>query len=284
MKFLKRTDLDRFLTAAAEHRTIYVPVDEEPNKSAYRRYKPGTPVSQGLKTTRSAKDFFFPQTENLVGFRIEDKKIKILDPRTEHEDFAVFGVRACDARSFGILDKVFLSEPVDTYYQNRRRHGLILTMTCRRPAETCFCTAFGIDPASPEGDVVFTETADGWYIEPKTEGGRDFLAPLEGFLEERDEGGAEEAKARTRAIMDKLPLAGLKTDSAAGRPRNSSIGPNGRRSPRPASAAGPAPSCARPASATISATTTRDARSGGSAAGTPACIPTSRRWRAAIRA
>ena len=216
MKFLKRTDLDRFLTAASESRTIYVPVDEEPNKSAYRRFTPGTAVSQGLKTTRSAKDFFFPQTENLVGFRIEDKKIRILDPRTEHEDFAVFGVRACDARSFGILDKVFLSEPVDTYYQNRRAHGLILTMTCRRPAETCFCGTFGIDPASPEGDVVFTETADGWYIEPQTDGGRAFLAPLDGFLEERDEAGAKEAKEQTRAIMAKLPLAGLGTDAFGG--------------------------------------------------------------------
>ena len=216
MKFLKSADLDRFLESASKSRTLYVPVDIEPNKSAYRRYRPGTVVSKGLKTTRSAKDFFFPQTENLVGFRMENKKIQILDPRTEHEDFAVFGVRACDARSFGILDKVFLAEPVDTYYKNRREHGLILTMTCRRPAETCFCTAFGIDPAAPEGDVVFTETEDGWYVEARTDAGRAFLEPLADCFEDRDESGARASQERTREIMRRLPLAELKTDAFGG--------------------------------------------------------------------
>ena len=216
MTFLKSADLERFLGEASKTRTVYVPVDVEPKKSAYRRWTPGTAVSKGLKTARSAKDFFFPQTENLVGFRIENGKIRILDPREEQEDFAVFGVRACDARSFGILDKVFLAEPVDTYYQNRRAHGLILTMTCRRPAETCFCTAFGIDPASPGGDVVFTETADGWYVEAVTDAGREFLAPMADLFEDRDESGREAAKEETRAIMEKLPLAGLSTDAFGG--------------------------------------------------------------------
>ena len=49
---------------------------------------------------------------------------------TECEDFVIFGVRACDAASFKILDSVYLSEPVDTYYQNRREHGVVMTMSC----------------------------------------------------------------------------------------------------------------------------------------------------------
>ena len=68
-------------------------------------------MTHALNTVRSAKDFFFPQTENLVDFKIKGKEIEVIDPRTEHEDFVVFGVRACDARSFTILDKVFLAEP-----------------------------------------------------------------------------------------------------------------------------------------------------------------------------
>lgn len=35
----------------------------------------------------------------------------------------VFGVRACDVKSFDVLDKVFLAEPQDSYYKNRREHG-----------------------------------------------------------------------------------------------------------------------------------------------------------------
>ena len=44
-----------------------------------------------------------------------------------------------------MLDNVFLAEPVDTYYQNRREHGTIVTVACTRPVETCFCGTFGID-------------------------------------------------------------------------------------------------------------------------------------------
>ena len=209
MLYLKAEKLDAFLARAAETRKLYVPVDSEPGRSSYREWTPGTAVSRGLHTTRSAKDFFFPQTENLAGFRVEDKKIRVIDPRTETEDFAVFGVRACDARSFGILDKVFLADPVDTYYENRRRHGLILSMSCRRPAETCFCRNFGIDAAEPEGDVRFTDDGDGWYLEALTEAGKAFLDPLADLCEDRDPAGAEAAKEKTREIVDRLPLGNL---------------------------------------------------------------------------
>lgn len=216
MRYLPLAKLDAFLEAVSASRKIYVPVDTEPGKSAYSLWTPGTKVSRGLNTTRSAKDFFFPQTENLAGFRVADKKIQIIDPRRETEDFAVFGVRACDAASFGILDKVFLSEPKDTYYENRRKHGLVLTMTCRRPAETCFCSAFGIDAANPGGDVSFTDDGSGWYVEAHTEKGTAFLDSVAAHFEDRDAAGFDEAKDKTRAILEKLPLKDLKTDAFGG--------------------------------------------------------------------
>ena len=89
----------------------------------------------------------------MVNFKVNGKKIEVDDIRTECEDFVIFGVRACDAASFKILDSVYLSEPVDTYYQNRREHGVVMTMSCSKPSETCFCSVFGIDAAEPAGDV-----------------------------------------------------------------------------------------------------------------------------------
>lgn len=94
--------------------------------------------SAALNTVRSAKDFFFPQTENLMDFKLSGKTIEIIDTRSETEDFVLFGVRACDVKSFEILDRVFLSDPVDTYYKNRREHGIIMSLACSRPQETCF--------------------------------------------------------------------------------------------------------------------------------------------------
>ena len=216
MKYISFEKLHTFFEQASAQLNIYVPVDAAGGQSAYTRWTPGTEISRGLHTTRSAKEFFFPQTENLVEFKMSGKNIEIIDPRSETEDYAIFGVRACDIRSFGILDEVFLAEPVDSYYKNRREHGLIIGMSCTRPAETCFCQTFGIDAAEPQGDVTFTEVQDGYCVAANTERGKAFLDALGAIFEERSDDAAAQAKEKTREIMQKLPLAGLTTEGFGG--------------------------------------------------------------------
>ena len=216
MKYIAYESMDAFFAAASEQLHVYVPVDTAEGKSSYKLWKPGTTVSKALHTTRSAKDFFFPQTENLVEFKMNGKNIEIIDPRSEYEDFAVFGVKACDVKSFEILDSVYLTDPVDSYYKARREHGLILSMTCARPSETCFCSAFGIDAASPAGDVIFTDTGKGYCIEAKTEKGEKFLASLGDIFTETDEKNCADAQAKTRAIVEKLPLGKIGTSAFGG--------------------------------------------------------------------
>ncbi len=216
MKYISSEKLDLFFEKAAEKLKLYVPVDTAPGKSSYRVWTNGTKVSKGLHTTRSAKDFFFPQTENLAEFKIDHKNIEIIDIRRETEDFAIFGVKACDVRSFDILDKVYLTDPVDSYYKNRREHGIVISMTCSRPSETCFCKVFDIDASAPAGDIVFTETPDGYYVEEKTERGENFLASVADVFEDKDESGAAEAQAKIRGIIEKLPLSNLDTSAFGG--------------------------------------------------------------------
>ena len=142
MKKLSLNKLNDLFAAVAEKQALYLPVDNKVGQAEFRAWEQGVEMSRALNTTRSAKDFFFPQTENMMEFKVEGKKIELIDTRSETEDFVVFGVRACDARSFTILDKVFLVDPVDTSYANRRAHGTIVTLACTRPTETCFCSAF----------------------------------------------------------------------------------------------------------------------------------------------
>lgn len=215
MKFLAKESLEQFFEAASKKLHVYVPTDNG-KTTDYKLWKNGTKLSQKLNTTRSAKDFFFPQTENLVEFKMSGKNIEIIDSRSETEDFAIFGVRACDVKSFSILDKVYLSEPVDSYYKNRREHGVIISMSCKKPSETCFCSAFGIDAADPEGDVVFTELKNGYAIEAKTEKGKAFVSHIDEIFSEIDENEVNEAKAATREIMSKLPLGKLDTSAFGG--------------------------------------------------------------------
>ena len=216
MKFLLEEKLDLFLSEVAKNYKLYVPVEREAGKSSYKEWKNGVRVSKNLNTTRSAKDFFFPQSENLVDFKLNGKNIEIIDNRSESEDFAVFGVRACDARSFEILDKVFLAEPVDSYYKNRRSHGLVISVACSRPAETCFCKAFGIDASAPFGDVVLTPAENGYFIYAGTDKGEKLLSSASDVLCDGSEEDAKAARDNIKAIIDKLPLSNLDTSKFGG--------------------------------------------------------------------
>ena len=177
MRKIALNQLDQLFAEIAASRKLYLPVDTKAG-AKFEPWQQGTVLSDALNTVRSAKDFFFPQTENLMDFKVEGKNIEVIDTRSECEDFVLFGVRACDVKSFEVLDRVFLAEPVDTYYKNRREHGVIMSLACTRPQETCFCGTFGIDATEPEGDVVCYKTEDALYLDARTEKGSALLESL----------------------------------------------------------------------------------------------------------
>lgn len=212
MRKISLNNLNQLFAKIAESRNLYIPVDTKTG-AKYEKWKDGKELSDALNTVRSAKDFFFPQTENLMDFKMEGKNIEIIDTRDEAEDFVVFGVRACDVKSFEILDRVFLADPVDTYYENRRKHGVIVSMACVRPAETCFCHTFDIDAANPEGDIVCHKTDDAVYLEAKTDKGAALLDSLNDITEDSDTSAVDEQVKTVHERMSKLPLASLSAES-----------------------------------------------------------------------
>ena len=216
MRKCSTANLDALLRNMAEAATVYLPVDGTDGRAHFTKWEDGVKMSDALNTVRSAKDFFFPQTENLMDFKVEGKTIEIIDTREECEDFVIFGVRACDVRSFEILDRVFLADPVDTYYKNRREHGIIVSLACTRPSETCFCRTFGIDAANPGGDIMCYKEEDAWYFDALTEKGQALMAKLGSLTEECDTAAVDAQKDLIHERMDKLPLADLTADAFGG--------------------------------------------------------------------
>ena len=208
MKKIALSKLPLLLDAIAQKEALYLPVDHD-HGADYKRYESGDTLSRACNTNRSAKDFFFPQVETMAAFKVEGKKIEIEDIRKESEPFVIFGARACDVKSFEILDSVFLSDPVDTFYQNRRRFATVVALACHAPEETCFCTNFGIDPARPAGDVSAWIIGDEMFFAPVTEKGKELLSALEALLEDGEETAVAEEEKNIRAILEKLPLQSL---------------------------------------------------------------------------
>ncbi|MBQ6626412.1 MAG: 4Fe-4S dicluster domain-containing protein [Ruminococcus sp.] len=215
MRKCKAEKLNDIFALIAQDMTLYLPVDTE-GGAAFTKWNENVKYSESLNTVRSPKDFFFPQTENLMAFKTEGKNIEIIDTRSETEDFAVFGVRACDTKSFDVLDRVFLSDPVDSYYANRREHGVIISVACTRPSETCFCTAFDIDATSPQGDISVWKTETDVYFEANTEKGAALMEKLSALTEDCDNTAVESAKESTKAILSRLPLKDLKLSAFGG--------------------------------------------------------------------
>ena len=189
---------------------LFLPVRES-GAVNFKKYESDVDVDiETLQTVKSAKDLFFPQSEDMIDFKTDGKNIEIKDARILKDKFVIFGVRGCDMRSFEILDKVFLQEPVDTMYQNKRNAGIIMTLACNNPQSSCFCKVFNIDASKPAGDVE-CRLVDGYlYLEGKTEKGIELLNSLT-CLQDAVDGEKvkeENVKAITEKI-EKLPFSNL---------------------------------------------------------------------------
>lgn len=205
MKKIKASGLDRLFAAISETKELYLPVRGEKDVS-YKLWSEGTEyAADALNTVKSPKDLFFPQSENLYAMKTTEggRKIDLVDNSYGGRDFVVFGVRACDAASFGILDRVFLSNPVDAYYKARREKGVVVTVACREPETSCFCHTFGIDPAEPAGDVSCIFAGDSLYLDAKTEKGAALLDSL-GVLEDAADADLDVVEAEKTVARDNL--------------------------------------------------------------------------------
>lgn len=162
-----------------------------------------------LNSVKSPKDAFFPQGEDLYTVKKDGKKLSIEPGSLKEQDFVIFGMRACDYRGVEVLDKVFLSDPVDNYYKARREHGTIITMACSEPEETCFCKVFDIDCTTPGGDIQTWLDKDALYWQPVSEKGVALTAKVSELFTDGDEEKVEAMKKATQEIVEKLPYADL---------------------------------------------------------------------------
>lgn len=171
-----------------------------------------------LKTVKSAKDAFFPQSENLYTCYRDGKKISITPQALQEQPFVVFGMKACDLRGVEVLDKVFLADPVDTFYEARRDHGTIVAMACHEPEDSCFCKVFGIDCAEPKADVAVWTVGEVLYWKVQSEKGESLTELVKELLEEAADGEekVEAEKKRIHEITETLPYMQLSMEGWGG--------------------------------------------------------------------
>lgn len=215
MKKIAIKNLAILYNAIAEKSPLYLPVSDGVETN-FAMYKDGANVDLNrLKTVKSPKNLFFPQSEEMMRFEKKEGKWQIYDMAKKQEPFVVFGVRSCDYKAFEVLDNVFLDDPKDTYYAHRRDAGIIVALACFSPKDSCFCSVFKIDATKPQGDISAYSVEDYLYLSTNTEKGENLFAllgNLKGCFEDvntADQKFLESKQQEARERFVALPFASL---------------------------------------------------------------------------
>ncbi len=211
---LSREELPRLYAAIAQVADLFLPV-KRAGKTNFALWNTQTEVDlDTLKTAKSPKDLFFPQCEPLYTCDWREGNLTVTAQALAERDFVVFGVRGCDLRGLDVLDRVFLSDPVDSFYAARREHGTVIAFACREPEESCFCRTFGVDCAEPGGDVTVWLTDGTLYWRANTPKGQALTDRLDllGKTDDADEQRLAAEQTAAREIIDRLPYANLFLD------------------------------------------------------------------------
>ncbi len=209
---IQKANLNALYAAIAAENDLFLPVKTAGQVNFGLWTETADADIDTLKTVKSAKDIFFPQSENLYQVRRQESKLEIRGASLCQKPFVVFGIRGCDVKGLHVLDRVFLSDPVDSYYAARRQMGTVVSLACGRPETSCFCKVFGVDCAEPEGDVVAWLTEDVLYWEAKTEKGEALTNQIADLLETAEPAAVEAEKQKIRTIVEKLPYSHLSLD------------------------------------------------------------------------
>jgi len=161
---------------------------------------------------QSWKQVVHPPKERLWSADRSEDGFTVTDDEPEPLRLALVGVRPCDLRAIGVLDRVLGD---GGRYAARRREMFVVAVNCTEPGGACFCGSAGGGPRADSGyDLVLTERPDGSYlVAPGTAAGATLLARLPGAPASAAEvSGAESAVDRAASRMGRaLPPGDLRT-------------------------------------------------------------------------
>ncbi len=211
MKKIEKNKLPQLWSIINKEYELFLPIEED-EKVNFSLWKERDKVNlEVLKTSISPKGLIFPQSETYLKFKTEGKKLNLENVGGKKEEYVVFGVRPCDAVAFNLIDNVFLREPVDRFYEERRNNAVVISLACSDPEETCFCSSFGIDAeVAPKGvDIATWDMGDTILWEPQTEKGErltDKLIDIFKGASKEDQIKLQELQESIRDKIEDLPL------------------------------------------------------------------------------
>jgi sulfhydrogenase subunit beta (sulfur reductase) len=201
-KYLEKEKIKDFIAELQKDFTVIGPKKTNDFVLFEELSKDEVPYLDFLNSRQSPKEFFFPQTENIVTYEgIIDKRV----PKDEEYSIRkrlIFGIRPCDIKSIQILDRLFMNEDyVDNFYKRLRDNTVLFSYGCNTPRTTCFCSSFDNGPFSSEGaDAFITDIGDSYLIEGITDQGKQIIEQLPNATKEMIGKKEEQEKKSNEAV------------------------------------------------------------------------------------
>ncbi len=170
-RLIKKEELNRLISRLLGGYDVFAPVEKE-GVVFFGKISSPDEIVFDRHTDYSPKHLFLPSPEEIFCF--SGKKMAERTARQKRK--VVFGIRKCDIDALAVLDKVFLDEPKDELYKQKRGSTLLIGLACSSPFKNCFCSA-----SSPKGkfDVMLMPAEDSYYAEAGSEAGERLIKEFE---------------------------------------------------------------------------------------------------------
>ncbi|MDR3328994.1 MAG: hydrogenase subunit beta, partial [Prevotellaceae bacterium] len=204
--YISREALKKWLTQLnGGGRHLYAPAAGANGKVDFRRVKSADEVAMGhVQTTQSPKGIAFPRVEKLFSYTKEQGKVAVQDyDPTAIPETVLFGLHPCDAAGFGELAAIFGWDGLrDKPFDERRKRITVVSLSCTKCDEYCFCTSLGGSPGSAAGsDLLLTPLGEeGYLVELATDKGRALVEPCAALF------APAPAAASKEAALAKVPV------------------------------------------------------------------------------
>ena len=201
-RFISQPSLMQWLDKLnSEGKHLYAPV-KKGARVDFARVSSAAEISfDHVQTTQSAKSVAFPRTEVLFSYEKEKGKVNLENFYAENmPSTVVFGLHPCDAAGFNPLTAIFSWDSRDEIFDARMERTTIVSLSCTRADESCFCTSVNGGPGNTTGsDILLTPVKEGFLVEILTEKGM-ALVKADAASFEADRGDVKED------FLAKLPV------------------------------------------------------------------------------
>ncbi|HPT20591.1 MAG TPA: 4Fe-4S dicluster domain-containing protein [Bacteroidales bacterium] len=190
-RLVRKNSLEKLFEILKQNKkSVFAPVVKN-GKASFKTVESFSTVAEDyIQTTQSSKELVFPRVEKFLDYEKNGKDVSVKGFDYQNvPDTVLWGVRPCDTIGFGALNSIFNWDYKDEIYNARLAKTTILSFSCNKSDEYCFCTSVGGNPGSTAGsDILFTKLgADGDYLaEVITEKGQAIVALAPGLFEKAD--------------------------------------------------------------------------------------------------